>query len=138
MALAGNVYTGANLALSIAAVAFEQAALRSITINESKDSLDKTGGGGGPKTYIGGEQDGTMTIEMWSSDTDADVRTKFDLTDDDGVAVIVYPNGNTNGEPRISCSVIWTGITEGIEKNSVVPITATAQITGAITRDTVP
>ncbi len=137
MALTGNKYVGANLALSLGGTTVEQAVVKSASINESKDVHDSTGAGGGSKTFLGGEQSGTFSVDLWSSDKDSDVRDLVDLTDDDGVAVIVYPNGNTSGQISISFSVIWTGIQEVIEKNSVVGLSASAQITGAITRATV-
>jgi hypothetical protein len=137
MALSGEVYSGAALAISWNANVLEQEVVRSLTINESKDVHDSTGGGGGSKTYLGGEQDATCTLELWSSDDDADVRDLFSLANDAGVAVIVYPKGNTTGEIQIDFTAIVTGITEGIEKNSVVPLTVTAQITGSISRQTV-
>ena len=137
MALTGNKYTGADLALSVAGTAIEQAVVKSVTISESKDVHDATGGGGGAKEFLGGEQSATLAVDLWASDNDADVRDHFDLTDDDGVAVVVYPKGNTSGNVSISFSVIWTSIEEGVEKNSVVPMRANAQISGAITRSTV-
>ena len=137
MALTGNKYTGADLALSVGGSTVEQAVVRSVSISESKDVHDATGGGGGPKEFIGGEQSGTVSVDLWSSDKDADVRNLFDLTDDDGVAVIVYPKGNSSGQISISFSAIWTGIEEGVEKNSVVPLRVNGQISGAITRATV-
>jgi hypothetical protein len=137
MALTGNKYTGADLALSVGGSAVEQAVVRSVSISESKDVHDTTGAGGGPKEFLGGEQSGTLSVDLWSSDKDADVRDLFDLTDDDGVAVIVYPKGNSSGEISISFSAIWTGIEEGVEKNSVVPLRVNGQISGAITRATV-
>lgn len=137
MALTGNKYVGANLALSLGGTVVEQAVVKSASISESKDVHDSSGAGGGAKTFLGGEQASTFACDLWSSDKDADVRDLIDLTDDDGVAVIVYPNGNTTGQISLSFSVIWTGIQEVIEKNSVVGLSATAQVTGAITRATV-
>ncbi|HEX9595748.1 MAG TPA: hypothetical protein VF982_02620 [Anaerolineales bacterium] len=137
MALSGNKYTGADLALSVGGTAVEQAVLRSVTISESKDVHDATGGGGGAKEFLGGEQSGTVAIDLWSSDDDADVRDLFDLGDDDGAAVVVYPKGNSSGQISISFSAIWTSVEEGVEKNSVVPLRVNGQISGAITRSTV-
>ena len=137
MALTGNKYTGALLAVSVAGTALEQAIVKAVTISESKDVHDSTGGGGGSKEFLGGEQSATLSLDLWASDKDADVRTKFDLTDDDGVAIIVYPKGNTSGQIKISFSTIWTSIEEGVEKNSVVPLRVNGQISGAITRATV-
>ncbi len=137
MALTGNEYTGADLAVSIGGTALEQAVVKSVTISESKDVHDATGGGGGAKEFLGGEQSATLAIDLWSSDDDTDVRGHFDLSADDGVAVVVYPKGNTSGNISISFAAIWTSIEEGVEKNSVVPLRVNGQISGAITRDTV-
>ena len=136
MALTGNKYTGANLALTVGGTSVDQAVIKSVTSNESKDVHDATGGGGGAKEFLGGEQSATVAIDLWSSDKDADVRNLFDLSDDDGVAVVVYPKGNSSGNISISFSAIWTSIEEGVEKNSVVPLRVNGQVTGAITRDT--
>jgi len=137
MALTGNKYTGADLALSVAGTTLEQAVVKSVTISESKDVHDATGGGGGPKEFLGGEQSATLAIDLWASDDDSDVRDHFDLSDDDGVAVVVYPKGNSSGNVSISFSAIWTSIEDGVEKNSVVPLRVNGQVTGAITRSTV-
>ena len=108
MALTGNKYSGADLAISVAGTALEQAVVKSVTISESKEVHDATGGGGGSKEFIGGEQSATLAVDLWSSDDDSDVRDHFALTDDDGVAVIVYPKGNTSGQISISFSALWT------------------------------
>lgn len=137
MALTGNKYVGANLAMSLGGSMIEQAVVKSFSLSESKDVHDSSGGGGGAKEFLGGEQAGTLALDLWSSDKDADVRDLIDMTDDDGVAFIGYPNGNTTGQISISCSVIWTGIQEVIEKNTVVGLSVTGQISGAIVRATV-
>lgn len=137
MALTGNKYVGANIALSLGGSVLEQAVVKSFSLSESKDVHDSTGAGGGSKVFLGGEQAATFSCDLWSSDKDSDVRDLIDLTDDDGVAVIGYPNGNTTGQISLTFSVIWTGIQEVIEKNSVVGLSATAQISGAIVRATV-
>ena len=133
MALSGIKYTGQNLSVSLAGAVLEQELVKSCTIAESKDVHDSTGGGGGAKTFLGGETTATFSLEIWDSTKLADAITKIDLTDDDGVAVIVYPNGNTSGMQKRSFSVVWTGLTQGVEKNGVVPLSISGQISGAIT-----
>lgn len=136
MAISGNKYVGADLAVSLGGSLVEQAVVKSASISESKDVHDSSGAGGGAKTFLGGEQAATLALDLWSTDDDSDVRDLIDLTDDDGVAVIVYPNGNTTGQIVLTFSVIWTGIQEVIEKNAVVGISVTGQISGAIVRST--
>lgn len=125
-------YTGANLRVSVGGSLLGQTYTKSVTINESKDVHDSTGAGGGSKTFLGGEQSGTVSMDVWGDTVDTNVRDLFDLTDDDGVAVIVYPNGT--GNVSISFSALWTAINEAVDKNGVVSHTVNGQITGAITR----
>jgi len=137
MALAGEVYKGASLAVSIGGTLIEQALVREVRIRESKDMLDKTGGGGGPKTFIGGERGATCSMTFWNSSKDSDLIDDISFTDDDGVAIIIYPRGNTAGEKTISFTALPTDRDTGEEKNSVSPVTVSWQISGAITRSTV-
>lgn len=137
MAITGSKFTGADFAVSLGGTVVEQTLLRDATLNQSKDVHDSTGGGGGAKEFIGGETSGSFSLTLWNSTKAADLLTLVDVTDDDGIAIIYYPKGNSASQISESFTGIFTSMDRGTEKNSVAPVTLNFQISGAITRGTV-
>lgn len=138
MALSGEKFDGDNLKVSYNAALMETVLLREVVISTKKEMYDKTGASEKARRKHGGKYEHTCRITAWGSNEDADLRSDFDETETAPKAVIVYPNGNTTGEPTRTFNAWFDSIEETIPHDGMVAYVINLTIDGGITKGTAP
>ena len=128
-------YTGDDLGVTYNTTTLTANLVRTVTLNESAEVHESTGASDDNKTYLGGNKDATVSIELWDDSTATTVWNVF--APGTSSTLDVYPQGNTSGKPKRSMTAIVTGRSQGIDHNGVVPISVGLQVSGAITESTV-
>jgi len=138
MALTGEKFDSIDLAVSWDGNVIEAELVRSFSWQATRDTHDVTGGGQKARRKLGGRYDYTGTLELYKSTRDADDLTHFDETHATAGAVIVYPNGNTSGEPTRTGNAWITNISESdpVGEGPAV-ISISLDFDGAITKGSV-
>lgn len=110
--------------------------LKGWSLEESAEQIDDTAMGDTAKTSKAGLPSATGTIEVHYDEADA-VQESMDAGAE-GVLVL-YPKGDTTGEPRITLTVQITGRSQSGAIDEILPQSFNYGIsTGAVVRDTVP
>lgn len=138
MALTGEKFDGIDLVVSWDGNEIEAELVRSFSWQATRDTHDKSGGGQKARRKHGGRYDYTGTLELYKTTRDADDLTHFDETHASAGALVVYPNGNSSGEPTRTGNAWITNINESHpvgEGMSVISISL--DIDGALTKGSV-
>ena len=126
--------TGNSGLVSIDGVALAE--LKSWTFEENAEQIDDTAMGDTNKTSKSGMPSASGTIECHYDPGDA---TQESLVPGTEVQLILYPQGNAQGSPRISLTAQITGRTRSGAIDQIMPRTFNyAMSTGTVTNDTVP
>lgn len=126
--------TGNSGSLSFAAGAITE--LKSWSLEESAEQIDDTAMGDSNRTSKSGLASASGTIEVHYDEADS-VQEGMDA----GVSgvLILFPKGNTTGQPRITLSVQITGRSTSGAIDEILPQSFNyALSTGAVVRDLVP
>lgn len=112
------------------------AELKSWTFDENAEQIDDTAMGDSFKTSKSGLPTASGTIECHYDASDA---TQESLSPGTEVSLVLYPEGNSSGLPRISLTAQITGRTRSGAIDAIMPRTFNyAMSTGTVTFDTVP
>lgn len=113
--------------------------ITSMEIPESIDSVETTtltgAAGGAKKTYIPGNEDATITVELiW----DPALVTALNNKKGSVLGFVAGPEGSVSTDRRITGNAFLTGVTTSTDVNDAVKASATFQVTGGVTHDTFP
>lgn len=110
--------------------------LKSWSLEESAEGIDDTAMGDLNKTSKAGLPSASGTIEVHFDEGDS-VQESMDAGES-GV-LILYPKGNTSGQPRVTLTVQITGRATSGAIDEILPQSFNYAIeSGAVVRDTVP
>ena len=126
--------TGNSGSLSFAAGVITE--LKSWSLEESAETIDDTAMGDAARTSKSGLPSATGTIEVHFDEGDS-VQEGMDA----GVSgvLILFPKGNTSGQPRITLTVQITGRSTSGAIDEILPQSFNYAIeTGSVVRDLVP
>lgn len=112
------------------------AELKAWTFDENAEQIDDTAMGDANKTSKSGLPTASGTIECHYDPADA---TQNSLKPGTEVVLVLYPDGNASGKPRITLTAQITGRTRSGAIDAIMPRTFNyAMSTGQVVEDNVP
>lgn len=109
---------------------------RSVSFEESADALDSTTYGDTAREKVPGLLDSSGSLE--AIDTTGAWSTAWQAIDPGtSGTLVVYPEGNTSGNRRISCTAIVTGRSLTVPYDDIANFTMSFEVSGAVTQDLV-
>lgn len=109
---------------------------RSVSFEESADALDSTTYGDTAREKVPGLLDSSGSLE--AIDTTGAWSTAWQAIDPGtSGTLVVYPEGNTAGNRRISCTAIVTGRSLTVPYDDIANFTMSFEVSGAVTQDVV-
>lgn len=138
MAMTGVKFDGDNLELSWNGALVETVMLREIVVSTKREIYDKTGASERARRKHGGKREYTMRITVWGSTRDTDFLTDFDEAATTPTAFIIYPNGDTAGEPKRSGNAWVDSKEETVPHDGMVAYVINCTIDGALTYGIAP
>ena len=133
----GVKYTGMDLEITMGSTAILCNNIRSVTVSEKVNTIDTTGACDEFLTFLATRRDVDVTIEVLDSTTVNEVFGLFGPATS-GQTLIIYPQGNSSGKPKLTCSdFIITGRDRSINYNDVVAVTATGKASSGFVESTV-
>lgn len=110
--------------------------LKSWSLDEAAEQIDDTAMGDTNKTSKAGLPSASGTIEVHYDQADS---VQESMTPAANGVLILYPDGNTTGKPRITLTVQVTGRATSGSIDEILPQSFNYAISsGAVVRDTVP
>lgn len=104
--------------------------IRSFTIETSADTIESTTMGDTARTYLQGLSTGTVSIDAYWDEDDANMQL---LDERASVDFEIYPTGETVGQENYSGSGIVTSKSISASFDGMVEASFTIQISGAVT-----
>lgn len=130
MALTGEKYSGDNLVMDWNGARLDQTLLREIVISPKREMYDKSGSGERARRRHGGKREYTIRITLLGTTRDADLQTRFDETSSAPAAFVIYPNGDTGGEPTRTGNAWVESVEESIPTEGMIGLVISCAIDG--------
>ena len=111
------------------------AEIRSLSIEETADTLETTSMGDSSRTYVASLKQFTGSIDVFWDETNTGGQTA--LTVGASVTLNLYPEGATSGDTYYGGTAIVTGRTINSTFDGLVEMTISVQGSGALTETTV-
>lgn len=127
------IATGASGIVKIGATNSSETAvgeIRSFTIETSADTIESTTMGDTARTYLQGLSTGTLSIEAYWDEADAEQQRMDERAE---VFFEIYPTGDTAGQESYSGSGIVTSKSISASFDGMVEASFSIQISGAVT-----
>lgn len=128
-------YTAENMELDFGGNAVPAGYLREVDWPETAGVDKNTGAGEEDETYIGTKKDATITVTMWDHNTPGSLRDYF--APKSNGTINFYPQGNSAGKPKHSCTAIVTNRNANNNHERTTPLVVTLQRSGPTTESTV-
>ena len=130
-------YTGANLEITMGSTAILCDHIRSVSTSEKVNTVDTTGACDTYATFLATRRDADVTLEVLD-DTVTNVVYGLFGPAQSGQTLIIYPQGNSSGKPKLTCSdFIITGRDRTIGYNDAVIVSCTGKASGGFVEATV-
>lgn len=133
--MTGVKYTGKDLEITVGSTAIPCANIRSINVDEKLGLADTTGACDQFMTYLTMRRDVDVAIELLDSTDPTEVYNLFGGLSD---TLIVYPQGNHAGKPKLTCTAFTiTGRSRPIKYTDAVLVNVTGKGSGGFAAGTV-
>lgn len=132
--MTGVKYTGKDLELTVGSTAIPCANIRSVNVDEKLGLADTTGACDAFMTYLTMRRDVDVSIELLDSTDPTEVYNLFGGLSD---TVIIYPQGNHAGKPKLTGTLVITGRSRPIKYTDAVLVNVTGKASGGFTAGTV-
>lgn len=126
-------YTGSALRVTVGGTPLSN--LISCEVNEGAATYDTTIVGENAETHLPGKTNGQGTINLLDDSAEAAYAA---CVPGQSASLVVFPQGNTGGYPKLSFTATFTGRQRPVAHNAATPLTITFAINGAITPGVAP